>query len=406
MHDRGIHNRYDDSVVSVIDGTPAFVRRARGYAPSPVPLGETGGQILACGADLKNTFCLTRQDNAFISQHIGDLNNEASLAFFEETLDLYRRLFGILPEAVACDLHPDYLSSRFAERYSRAAALPLVPVQHHHAHIVACLIDNAASGPVIGVAFDGTGYGPDGTMWGGEFLVADLKTFSRAGRLACWPLPGGDAAVKKPWRTALAALMTFTGQTGLPELPGEGLIAATEVAVVRQMIEKGLNAPLTSGAGRLFDAVAALTGLCREVTYEAQAAMLLEAAASKCRYTTPGAYPFTLAHREDIWVIGLNDFFDALLSDIDHGATIPAVAFRFHVTLAKMIRETCLAISKDTGLDRVALSGGVFQNRLLAGLTGDMLKQKGFSVLVHRQVPANDGGLSLGQAGIARARLK
>ena len=406
VHDRDIHSRYDDSVIRVIDGTPVFVRRARGYAPSPVPFPRTGRQILACGAELKNTFCLTRQDNAFISQHIGDLNNEETLAFFEETLDLYSRLFGISPEAVACDLHPDYLSTRFAEHYSRASGLPLIPIQHHHAHIAACLIDNAAPGPVIGVAFDGTGYGPDGTVWGGEFLVADLTTFRRAGHLACWPLPGGDAAVKKPWRTALSALMTFTDRTGLPGTVRSQRFSGTEADIVRQMIKKGVNAPLTSSAGRLFDVIAALTGLCGEATYEAQAAMLLEAAASTCRHITPGAYPFTLNQSDGIWIVGLNDFFNALLRDIEHGATIPAVAFRFHVTLAKIIQAACLTISKETGIDRVALSGGVFQNRLLTGLAGDMLKQKGLKVLVHRQVPANDGGLSLGQAGIARTLFK
>ncbi|MCL0102867.1 carbamoyltransferase HypF, partial [Dehalococcoidia bacterium] len=269
LHNRDIYSRYDDSVYIVEEAKPRAVRRARGYAPYPICLPFKASQILACGAEEKNTFCLTRENHAFLSQHVGDMENEETLEQFEKTIDLYRRLFRIHPEVVAYDMHPDYLATKYAlELAERQPDLKLVPVQHHHAHVVSCLVENGAAEPVIGVAFDGTGYGTDGTIWGGEFLIADWSGFERMGHLEYVPMPGGAAAIKKPYRMALGYLFSLGIAEGVPLL---SRVDPTEVQLIRQQVERKINSPLTSSVGRLFDGVAALAGVRDEINYEAQA---------------------------------------------------------------------------------------------------------------------------------------
>jgi len=402
LHNRDIYAKYDDSVCIVEKDVPRVVRRARGYAPYPIALPFDSRRILACGAEEKNTFCLTRDRHAFVSQHIGDMENEETLEHFEKTIDLYMKLFRIEPEVVAYDLHPEYLPTKYAlDLKARRSDLRFVPVQHHHAHIASCLAENQVQQPVIGVAFDGTGYGGDGTIWGGEFLVADLKGFRRAGRLEHVPMPGGVAAIKKPYRMALGYIHTLLGPDfpliGLPTL---GQLDIGELVVVTRQTERRVNSPLTSSAGRLFDAVSALAGVRGEVDYEAQAAIELEMLADE-NENAPAVYPFTIAKEDGCRVVKLGGLIAAVIDDAKQGMPVSAVSTKFHWTMAKMIVDMCRAISRDTGIKVVALSGGVFQNRLLFRIAVDGLREEGFEVLTHRLVPCNDGGISLGQAAIA-----
>jgi hydrogenase maturation protein HypF len=415
LHDRDIYARYDDSVWFVPHVSrftfhvPQPIRRSRGYAPFPVKLPFQVGQILACGAELKNTFCVTRDEYAFLSQHIGDMENLETLAHFETTIELYKRLFRIEPQIIAHDLHPEYLSTKYAKsqftiRNSQFTIRnSLFAIQHHHAHIASCLADNGWSpddGPVIGVAWDGTGYGTDGHIWGGEFLVADYRGFRRAAHLEYLPMPGGEAAIRNPYRLAIGYLYTLTGQ--LPPLPSPGA-CEEELRIIQQQIDRGINCPQTSAGGRLFDAVSALLGVRQRTTYEAQAAIELEMAADKLRIANCEwrNYPFGVEEGEDGIVIRLRPLFEALLVDRRDGVAVGEMAYRFHVTVAEMMRETCERIGQETGLRTVALSGGCFQNRLLLALVVPRLQEAGLHVLLHRQVPCNDGGISLGQAVIA-----
>ena len=401
LHNREVYARYDDSVWFVPAGGPQPTRRARGYAPFPVRLPVSGPQVLACGPELKNTFCLTRDAYAFLSPHIGDLENLETLEHFERSIEHYRRLFRLEPRVVAYDLHPEYLASKYAlGRWGLEAGVTLVGVQHHHAHVAACLADNGETGPAIGVAFDGTGYGDDGHIWGGEFLVADLAGYRRAGHLAEFPLPGGAAAIRRPWRTGLGLLLA----AGLDPAAWPGLrgLAGPEAEAVRLQVARGLNTPLTTSAGRLFDAVAALLGLRGEVTYEAQAAMELEALAA----TVPGAegaYPFGVSLVEGGWVVDWRPMLEAMQGDLQAGVDAARVAARFHAGVAAAIGETVRRIAAEAGLATVALSGGCFQNRLLVAQTVHGLEAAGLRVLTHRQVPANDGGVALGQAAVVLA---
>ncbi|MDY6907500.1 MAG: carbamoyltransferase HypF, partial [Chloroflexota bacterium] len=399
IHDRDIYARYDDSVALCEAGAPRLVRRARGYAPYPVRLPFTAGrQVLACGAELKNTFCAIKDDHAFVSQHIGDLENLETLEHFEGTVELYQRLFRLQPQVIACDLHPDYLSTRYArERVERDQGLELVAVQHHHAHVVSCMVENGLEGPVIGVAFDGTGYGTDGAVWGGEFLVADYGGFTRKGHLEYVPLPGGDAAVERPYRMALSYLYTLYGED-MPVLPFAGDVDRGERDIIKRQIERGLNCPLTSSCGRLFDGVSAMLGIRGRVDYEAQAAVELEMAADGA--DVAASYPFTIEEQDGDWVVRLRRLFDALIADMD-SVPVSAISAKFHGTVAQVVVAGCRRIAAETGLNRVALSGGVFQNRLLLGLTVEALRGAGFEVYAHSLVPTNDGGISLGQAVIA-----
>jgi len=405
LHDRDIRSRYDDSVFMVAATGPQPIRRARGYAPAPIALPFPAGQILACGAEEKSTFCLTRDCQALLSQHIGDLENANNLDLYEKNIHLYMKLFRIEPQIIAHDLHPDYLSTRFAQDLGRRTGAELNPVQHHHAHILSCLADNGwPGGKVIGVAFDGTGYGPDGTIWGGEFLVADSREYERVAHLECVPLPGGAAAIRRPYRAALGYLFALLGpDCSIAGLPIAGVSESEQEIIVKQIAGR-INAPLTSSAGRLFDSVAALLGLRSEIEYEAQAAIDLQMAAEASR-TAVAPYPF---HLENgcIKMIRLQELLAALVADIRAGADRRVTARRFHVTMAEIIAQVCGELAAATSIRTVALSGGVFQNRLLLKLTLAALAESGLTVLTHRQVPCNDGGLALGQAVAAHNMLR
>jgi hydrogenase maturation protein HypF len=405
LHDRPIHTRCDDSVLRVVappGQTPQLmpIRRSRGYAPFPVRLPRAGAPLLATGAELKNTFCVTRDDYAFLSHHIGDLENYETLVAFEEGVAHLERLFRVRPEIVAYDLHPDYMATRYALERAAREGLAAVGVQHHHAHIAACLAEHAHPGdrPVIGVAFDGTGYGSDGAIWGGEFLIADYATAERAAHLRYTPLPGGDRAVREPWRMALAAL-TAAGlpwEESLPPVRYAHSLGENRLPALAHQLTTGLNAPPTSSLGRLFDAAAALMGVSQAVNYEAQAAVEMEALADPAE---TGAYPLTMTGDQ----IDPAPLLAALLADHRAGVARPQMAARFHNGIAGMVIDVCRRLRDETGLTEVALSGGVWQNRTLLQRVLVLAEQSGFVVYSHQVVPANDGGLALGQAVIAQA---
>jgi hydrogenase maturation protein HypF len=392
LHDRAIHIRTDDSVARVFAGRPMLIRRSRGYVPEPLSLADRFPRaVLACGAELKNTFCLARDRRAFVSHHIGDLENAETLRSFTEGIDHFRRLFDIDPQVVAHDLHPEYLSTKYAVEL---ADVDLAGVQHHHAHIASCLADNGADGPVIGVAFDGTGYGTDGTIWGGEFLVADLAGFERAGHLAPVPMPGGAAAIRQPWRMAAAYLDAEPGHLDVMRRNAERW--PTIVAMAR----RGVNSPLTSSAGRLFDAAAAILGVRDAINYEGQAAVELEQLADPAE---TGAYPAGIEAGPPFLARG-GDLLRGVVDDLAAGIAPELIAARFHHGVAALIEAGCLLARERHGLDTVALSGGVFQNQLLLRGAVSRLEARGFRVLVHSRVPCHDGGISLGQAVVAGAR--
>jgi hydrogenase maturation protein HypF len=393
-HDRAIHIRTDDSVARTFRGRPLLIRRSRGYVPEPVTVAAGfPRQVLACGAELKNTFCLAKDGHAFVSHHIGDLENAETLRSFTEGIEHFRRLFDIDPRVVAHDLHPEYLSTKYALDLD---GVDLHGVQHHHAHIASCLADNDSDGPVIGVAFDGTGYGTDGTIWGGEFLVAGLAGFERGGHLTPVPMPGGAAAIRQPWRMAAAYL-----GSGAPDQLDVKRRNADRWAAVTAMAARGVNAPLTSSAGRLFDAAAALLGVRDTINYEGQAAIELEQLADPAE---AAAYPATVVTGEGPFQIRAADLLSALVSDLTAGVRAPVIAARFHHGVAAAIEAGCVLLRERHGLGTVALSGGVFQNMLLLHATVARLEARGFGVLTHSRVPCNDGGISLGQAVIAAAR--
>ena len=388
LHDREILVPVDDSVSRVVEGKPRAIRRSRAFAPQPIDLGEPVAELMACGAELKNTFCLTKHRFAILSQHLGDLSNYETLAFFEETLAHLKKLFRVSPRAVAHDLHPLAMSTRFAHR----CGLPEIGVQHHHAHIASCMADNGMREPVIGVAMDGTGYGLDGTIWGGEFFTGDLGGFERRAHLRSVPLAGGDAAVREPWRSAISYLRdAFDGEVPI-ELP----VSAERRRVVEAMLDRKLNVFETSSCGRLFDAVASIIGLRQEITFEAQAAIDLELSADPA---VTERYPFEIAGEE----IDLRPAIRGIVRDRGTVA-VAAIAAKFHNTLAAAIAETCAGIAG--GLRRVCLSGGVFQNVLLVERAAAQLRARGFEVLLHSRVPPNDGGIALGQAVIAAERIR
>jgi hydrogenase maturation protein HypF len=395
LHDRPIHMRVDDSVTRSLAGKPVFLRRSRGFAPDPLRLPFAFRPILAAGAELKNTFCLTRQEYAFVSHHIGDLENFETLQSFEEGIRHFEKLFRITPESIACDLHPDYLSTRYAQQRAAREGLPLVEVQHHHAHLAACLADNCWPGvePAIGLIFDGTGLGTDGTIWGGEILIGGYTLFERRFHLKPLPLPGGDQAVRKPGRMALAALW----QTGIdwePELPPVRGLCEEERTILRSQLEKHINTPLTSSMGRLFDAVAAIVGVRQKVNYEGQAAMELEALADPAE---TGWYEFNIGKKE----IDPQPVLSAVIADWMAGVPVGRISAKFHNSLVRLAGLVCEQIRAETGIRTVALAGGVWQNRYLTEHTLPVLRAQQFDVLTHQQLPANDGSISLGQAVVA-----
>ena len=409
MHDRDIYIRCDDSVVRVVNSDPREgaapsqiypLRRSRGYTPFPVKLPWQVAPLLAAGAELKNTFCITNRNYAFLSHHIGDMENYETLQSFERGIEHFERLFRVKPEAIAYDLHPNYLASRYAVQRAQNEGLEAIGVQHHHAHIAACMAEHGFDGshPVIGVAFDGTGYGDDGAIWGGEFLVADYLGYQRALHLEYFPLPGGDAAIRHPARIALALLWSL-GMDWDPRLASFQDLSDEERSNVWTQLERSLNAPSTSSMGRLFDAAAALANIRQRVNYEAQAAIEFEALAGA---TTDEFYAFEFGPQ----TVRLAPAIQALLVDVLARMPASTISDRFHNGVARMVAEACSRIRSATALDQVVLSGGVWQNITLLGRTLSLLRDAGFQVYIHRAVPTNDGGLSLGQAAIAAQRLR
>lgn len=399
MHDRDIHIRTDDSVMCVFDQEKFPIRCSRGYAPFPVHLPWSVPPILAVGAELKNTFCITNKKYAFLSHHIGDLANYETLMSFEDGIKHFEQLFRVKPVAIAFDTHPNYLATRYAiERAEREGILG-ISVQHHHAHIAALMAELGMDGarPVIGVAFDGTGFGDDGAIWGGEFLVADYLGYKRAAHLPYFPLPGGDAAIRRPSRTALGLLYAL-GLDWNEKLAAYADLCYEDRSVLRAQLEHKINSPLTSSMGRLFDAVAALAGVRQQVNYEAQAAIEFETMANP---DEKGVYEFVYADG----LIDLKSAIEMLLADVISGVGIDKVSARFHNGLARMVSDICGKISDDYDLSEVALSGGVWQNVTLLHKTISLLEKNGFTVHIHHRVPANDGGLALGQAAIAACQL-
>jgi len=388
------------------------VRRARGYVPRAVPVGIEGLPVLGVGAYHRNTFCLLRQGEAILSQHIGDLDSAEVLDYFGDAVRHFERLFEVRPQIIAHDLHPAYLSTQYARslaaEWQEQAPAPrghegvrLVPVQHHHAHVVSVMVEAGLPGPVIGVAYDGTGYGTDGTVWGGEILIADLRAFTRAIHLRPTPLPGGEGAIRHPSRMALSHLLSALGKEGLQT--AHGLLphlAETEARVVARQAERGINSPMCSSMGRLFDAVAALLGATPKVTYEGQPAMELEAMAEEVG-AGGGLLPYEYGLADG--VIDVRPVVRGIVQDLDRGVHRGEIAARFHETVAVFTTEACRRLHEQGGPREVVLSGGVMQNARLVARLLELLESTGLRPHIHREVPPNDGGLSLGQAVIAAA---
>ena len=402
VHNRGIHLRSDDSIVRILHGRSRLIRRSRGYVPVPIFLSEDVPNIpsvLAVGAELKNTVCITKANRAFLSQHVGDMENLETFEFYRLTIAHMKRILEINPEILAHDMHPDYLSSKFAKEQKE---IPTIAVQHHHAHIVSCLAENGLEGPVIGLALDGTGFGSDRQIWGGEMLLADLSSFRRVAHLDYVAVPGGDAAIRSPWRVALSYLYKAYGEK-LFDLPIEYVrrLEGQDAGVILQMIRKGVNSPMTSSCGRLFDAVSSLIGLKHEIAYEGQAAVELEMCQN---LSEKGKYPWVMKKKEDKWVIHTSRIIRGVVEDIGNGVTRGRISRRFHHTLIEMFTGACLKLRDDKGIARVAMSGGAFQNVTLTTGLIHSLHSRGFKVYTNRLVPCNDGGLSLGQAVCAGMR--
>jgi hydrogenase maturation protein HypF len=399
IHNREIYLRSDDSIVRHAAETTRFIRRSRGYVPVPVFLKEELPSVLALGAELKNTICVTKGKAAFLSQHVGDLENLATYEFFQKTIEHLTRILEVSPRLIAYDLHPDYLSTRFAEAQ---ADIVKVQVQHHHAHIVSCMAEHKLDGEVIGLSFDGSGYGTDGTIWGGEILIATAAAFERAGHLESVPMPGGAAAIKEPWRMAVSYLIrAFGDQFQSLDLPVLNEIENEKLAIITQMIAKGVNVPLTSSLGRLFDGVASIAGIRNRVNFEGQAAMELEMAAAD---SSDSLYDGQWVS-DNGYKILVGPIIRDIVCDIQKGIPLAQISANFHNTLTRIFVDICRHIRQERDLERVVLSGGCFQNAtLLTGMIQDLQRQR-FEVFAHEKVPTNDGGISLGQAVIAAARI-
>ena len=403
LHDRPIQTRTDDSVVRVVDvagrARTSFVRRSRGYVPASLALpGGTPVALLACGAELKNTFCLAKGQRAWVGPHVGDLENYETLRSFVDGIEAFKELFAVEPTVVAHDLHPEYLSTKFAMAYE---GVELVGVQHHHAHMAACLAEHGERGTAIGAIFDGTGYGTDGTVWGGEILCGDIGDFRRVGMLLPVPLPGGARAIRQPWRMACAWLAA-TGQTDLPRVLRDR-VPERSWRDVRTLVRTGFNSPMTSSVGRLFDAVAALCGLRASVNYEGQAAIELEAA---CDPVARGSYPINVqTESTGTLMLDPREAIAAVDADVRAGVSVGVVASRFHAAISQGAVEACTLSASAAGTDLVVLSGGVFQNQRLLETVAAGLAGAGLRVLAPERLPANDGGISYGQAAVAARRL-
>jgi hydrogenase maturation protein HypF len=397
LHNRDIHIRTDDSVVKVDQGNIMYLRRSRGYAPYPVSLPFEVKPTLAVGGELKNTFCLTRDHYAFLSHHIGDVENVETQESLEQGVGHLSHIFRVEPEIIAYDLHPNYFTTDYARRSK--LDVPRLGVQHHHAHIASCMADNGLDDRrLIGLSFDGTGYGTDGAIWGGEALLASYADFERFAHLEYLPLPGGDAATRSPWRIAAGyAHKLGIDVDGLPFLQN---IDKQALRILKQQIDKNLNAPLTSSMGRLFDAVASFIGIRNEVSYEAQAAIEMEVIAKRF-ISIAKPYPYRLEETNGNLLIRLKELLSAIVQDVRANESVGMIGARFHRTIAEIAVEICRQARERVNLNEVALSGGVWQNQILLDLVRDGLRQNGFVVYFHQQVPSNDGGLALGQAVIA-----
>ncbi len=406
FHDRDIHTPCDDSIFRCIAGGPVPFRRARGYVPIPIDLPFETPAVMACGAELKNTFCLTQGSHAFLSQHIGDLKNMETYRYYRQMMRHFQNLFRIEPGILAHDLHPQYLSSRYVQERiaDEGNSLKAVAVQHHHAHVAACMAEHGVTEPVIGVVFDGMGYGDDGNIWGAEFMLADYRGYRRLGQFRYVPLPGGDAANREPWRMAVSYLHALHGsQMGAWERSLFPNLEDCAWETVVQMLIRKCNAPLVSSMGRLFDAVSSLLGLCQRNTYEGEAAVRLQVAAEELSDSLSG-YPWDISQRSDYLMVDPRPMLKEILEARRQGQPTAVIARRFHQSLAELVHLCCRHIRDRLDVARVALTGGVFQNSLLTEMVVQLLRRDGFEPLVHRLVPPNDGGIALGQAAIAGYR--
>ena len=395
LHDREINTRVDDSVITEFHGNKYFFRRSRGYAPNAISLPNKSLEILAVGGELKNTFCLSKEKYAFISHHIGDLKNIETYQAFIDGIENYKDIFSITPELIACDLHPDYLSTKFARNYSELIKIPLVNIQHHHAHLAACLADNKweEDDNVIGLCFDGTGFGLDHHIWGGEVLIGGYQMAQRRYHLEYMPLPGGDSAILHPNRIAAAYLkeLDFSWDVQIPSIDS---LSIEERSVLKQQLNNHLNTPYTSSMGRLFDAIASLIGSRHVVNYEAQAAIELEQISDP---SISDSYTFEIGDE----IISFRSLIEKILVDINNKIPAGIIASKFHNSVINLTLDLCKQIKREINLTTVVLSGGVWQNQFLLHKTHQLLSKEGFSVLIHHDIPPNDGGISLGQAVIA-----
>ena len=403
INNREIYVRCDDSVSAKLGDNMTMLRRSRGYVPYPIKLGiDSDKHILATGAHLKNTFCFLRDNYAFISHHIGDLENYATLKSFTDGIEHFKKLFYLTPQVIAYDMHPEYLSTKYAMDSDYKIK---IPVQHHHAHIASCMIENNVTDKVIGVAFDGTGFGTDGNIWGGEFLVADLNDFKRLAHFEYIPLPGGETAINEPWRIALANLYHYFGddvnKINIPLFDEHKFIFGTHINLIRQMMEKKINSPLSSAAGRLFDAVSALCNVRVNVNFEAQAAIEFQMLADE---NETGNYEYDITNSSPMRII-FKKTFEQIIADINYDIAVSTIAGKFHNTIADVIVNTSKRIKGIEKMNKIVLSGGVFQNVLLMKKVVPKLRAEGFEVLTHLKVPPNDGGISLGQAVIAMNKI-
>ncbi len=395
IHNRKIHIQCDDSILKQNQYNLETIRRSRGLAPAPIFLNKKTKPILSCGAELKNTICITKKNKAFVSQYIGDIKSFASYKLFEKTVNHLKKITDVKPEIIAFDMHPDYLSSRYANQIKNAE---LIGVWHHHAHIASCMAENKTAEPTIGIALDGTGLGTDNNIWGGEIIIATLESFIRKAHLSYVPMPGADAAAKEPMRMGISYLYDAYGDN-FSNLDINFLknIKPNKIRILVEMIAKKINSPLTSSAGRLFDGVAAILGLKKRITFEAQAAIELEKIVNP-NITTGYACEYI---KKDIYQIPSTPIIKGIVSDLEQKIPIPDISAKFHNTIIKVFADLCLEIKKETKINKVALSGGVFHNSIISNGLIKKLQSAKFDVLTHKQLPANDGGISLGQAVIA-----
>ncbi|MDO9547965.1 MAG: carbamoyltransferase HypF [Candidatus Marinimicrobia bacterium] len=403
VHNREIHIRCDDSVIRNFEGNAYPIRRSRGYAPEKLILDwKFDRHVLACGPEQKNTFALAKNNSVYLSQHIGDMENLEVLKSFEEGIKHFRYIFDIQPEIVAYDLHPDYLSTKYAHHYAKENELKEIGIQHHHAHAVSCMVDNKITKPVLSIVLDGTGYGTDGTVWGGELLLAEYHQFKRLGHFRNTRLPGGSAAIKNPWQMGISYLVEVFGNK-LVDIPFLNNLDKNKISMILKMLENRFNSPITSSCGRLFDGVAAIAGLRNVVNYEGQAAVEFE---QRILDQDDSAYEFRVIDNHDALILDWKPMIRQLVNDINEKTSISRISQKFHDGLSRGLTLWAEIARKNTGLTDIVLSGGVFMNIYLLIRLKKSLEKNGFNVYTHSVVPCNDGGISLGQLVIADAQMK